>query len=217
MTDRAQPGARDSLIKNDELSEALAAFTVGGIVSGSDPTDASVRRNDIDETALNAFSLSTSTSSLDVTVGPGEGFVGGWFCRDTSTTLSLPANTTTDIVVGFDVDAIFDPDTDADRDAADDVLVDLAANVDADNPQIVAHRVTTDGSGVTSDSRVATVGGFTQVDIGDLVVSNSLTTDSLTVLNSITENNQDVISSPTKDYEVQKNGTDGNGIINFKT
>jgi hypothetical protein len=200
MTDRAQPGARDSIIRTDELSQALAAFTVGGIVSGGDPTAASVRRNDIDETALNAFSLSTSTSSFDVTVDPGEGFVGGWFCRDTSTTLTLPANSTTDIVVGFDVDAVFDPDVDSDRDAADDVLVDLAANVDSDNPQVVAHSVTTDGSGVTSASRVATVGGFSEISAGD-----------------ITESGQDVVSSPTKDYEIQKNGTDGNGIINFKT
>jgi len=34
---------------------------------------------------------------------------------------------------------------------------------------------------------------------------------------SISENGQDVISSPDDDYEIQKNGSDGQGIINFKT
>jgi hypothetical protein len=168
MTDRAQPGAKDSIIRNDELSQALSAFTEGGIVSGSNPTAASIRRNDIDETALDAFSLSTSSSSLDVTVAPGEAFVGGWLCRDTATTISLPANSTSDIIIGFNVDAIFDPTVDPDRDAADEVLVDLSANVADLNPQVVAHQVTTDGSGVTGSQRVATVGGFSELSVGSI-------------------------------------------------
>jgi 3'-phosphoadenosine 5'-phosphosulfate sulfotransferase len=182
MTDRAQPGAISSVIRNDELAQALDSFTQGGIVSGSNPTDASVRRSDIDETALDAFSLSSSASSLNVTVGPGEAFVAGWLCRDTSTTLTLPANATTDIVIGHDIDAVFDPTTDPDRDAADEVIVDLSSNVTGDIPQIVAHRVETDGSGVTSAGRIATVGGFSEVATGDLAVSGSVT-EPLTVGN----------------------------------
>jgi len=34
---------------------------------------------------------------------------------------------------------------------------------------------------------------------------------------TIIENGQDVVSSPDDDYEIQKDGTDGQGIINFKT
>jgi len=34
---------------------------------------------------------------------------------------------------------------------------------------------------------------------------------------TIIENGQDVVSSPDDDYEIQKDGTDGPGIINFKT
>jgi hypothetical protein len=174
MTDRAQPGAVDSIIRNDELAQALDSFTQGGIVSGSNPTDASIRRSDIDETALDAFSLSSSAASFDVTVAPGEAFLGGWLCRDTSTTLTLPANSTTDIVIGHSTDAIFDPAVDPDRDAADEVIVDLAGNVASDIPQIVAHRVETDGSGVTSASRVATVGGFSEVDAGTVDASEAV-------------------------------------------
>jgi len=109
MTDRAQPGAIDSLIRNDELAQVFGRFSEGFIVPGNDPTPAAQRRGDIDETAFDAFSLTTSPTSLDVTVAPGEAFISGWVCRDVSTTLTLPANSTVDIVVGFDPDAIFDP------------------------------------------------------------------------------------------------------------
>jgi len=164
MTDRAQPGAIDSLIRNDELAQVFGRFSEGFIVPGSDPTPAAQRRGDIDETALDTFSLTTSATSLDVTVAPGEVFVSGWACRDVSTTLTLPANSTVDIVVGFDPDAIFDPQVDADRDAADETVVDLAGNVDATTPTAVAHRVSTDGSGVTSSERIARVGSSVQAE-----------------------------------------------------
>jgi len=164
MVDRAQPGAIDSLIRGDELRQVFGRFSDGFIVPGSDPTPAAKRRGDIDETALDAFSLTTSASSLDVTVTPGEGFVGGWFCRDRPTTLTLPANTTVDIVVGFNDQAIFDPNTDADRDDADEVIIALAQNTSDDLPTTVAHRATTDGSGVTSSERIARVGSSIQVE-----------------------------------------------------
>jgi hypothetical protein len=109
---------------------------------------------------LDAFSISASSNSLDVTISEGEGFVEGWFCRDVTTTLTLPTNATTDIVVGYNTDAVFDPNSDPDRDAADEVIVDLQQNVDPDVPQAVAHRVETDGSGVTSTERVAPVGSL---------------------------------------------------------
>jgi len=165
MTDRAQPGAIDSLIRNDELAQIFGRFSDGFIVPGNDPTPAAQRRSDIDETALDAFSLTTSSSSLDVTVAPGEAFVSGWVCRDVDTTLTLPSNTTVDIVVGFNPDAIFDPNVDADRDAADETVVDIVASVDATTPTTVAHRVTTDGSGVTSSKRIARVGASVQTEL----------------------------------------------------
>jgi len=158
MTDRAQPGAIDSIIRNDELAQIFGQFSDGWVVPGSDPTPAAQRRSDIDETALDAFTLSTSTSSLDVTAAPGEAFVDGWCVRDVSTTLTLPTNATSEIVVGWNPDAVYDPDTDADRDVADETIVALASDVNANYPTAVVHEVTTDGSGVTGASRVASVG-----------------------------------------------------------
>jgi len=187
MTDRAQPGAIDSLIRNDELAQVFGRFSEGFIVPGSDPTPAAQRRGNIDETALDAFSLTTSASSLDVTVAPGEAFVSGWVCRDVDTTLTLPANSTVDIVVGFNPDAIFDPNVDPDRDAADETIVDLNGNVDPTTPTTVAHRVTTDGSGVTSSDRIARVGSALDVEslsttdlLADSLSATSLSTGTLT-------------------------------------
>jgi len=159
MVDRAQPGAIDSIIRGDELRQVFGRFSEGFVVPGSDPTPAAQRRGDIDETALDAFSLTTSATALDVTVAPGEAFVGGWFCRDRPTTLTLPPNTTVDIVVGFNDQAIFDPNTDA-----DEVIVSTAQTTDDALPTTVAHRVTTDGSGVTASERIARVGSSIQVD-----------------------------------------------------
>jgi len=177
MVDRAKPGAIDSIICGDELRQIFGRFCDGFIVPGNDPTPAAQRRGVIDASALDAFSLTTSQSVLDVTVAPGEGFVGGWFCRDRPTTVTLPANTTVDIVVGFNDQAIFDPNTDADRDDADEVIVDLARNVDDALPTTVAHRVTTDGSGVVSSERIARVGSSIQVES---VSATDTSTDSLT-------------------------------------
>jgi hypothetical protein len=160
MTDRVQPGAIDSVIRNDELAEALGGFIDGSILPGTDPTNAAIRRGNIDETALNAFAISTSASSFDVSIAPGEAYIDGWCCRDTTTTLTLPSNATTDIVVGWNSNAAFDPQTDTTRDAADETIVARRATVSDTVPQLIAHRVDTDGSGVTTSRRVAPVGAL---------------------------------------------------------
>jgi len=154
MTDRAQPGAIDSVVRNDELAQIFGQANGAWIVPGTEPTPAAQRRADIDETALDAFALSTSSSSLTVTVAPGEAFVSGWCARDVPTDITLPPETTTDIVVGWDPDAVFDPATDADRDAADRTIVATAASADELSPTAVAWRVETSASGVVSAARV---------------------------------------------------------------
>lgn len=173
MTDRAQPGAIDSLVRNDELAQALRTEAESFIQPGDEPTAAAKRRTNIDETALNGFDLSSSSSSLDVTVDPGEAFVGGWLVRDTSTTLSLPASSTVEIVIGWDADAKFSPASDPTRDAADEVIVDLAANVTAPYPLITAWRVETDNSGVVEQRRVAPL-GLDTAGAGEIVAFNYL-------------------------------------------
>jgi hypothetical protein len=163
MTDRAQPGAIKSLSRNDELAQILGQFSDGWIVPGNDPTPAAQRRSNIDETALAAFDITHSATSLTVTVGPGEAFVDGWCCRDEPTDITLDTNSTTEIAVGWNPDAVYDPNTDADRDAADATIVDIAGSVPDVHPTVVAWTVETDGSGVVSAERVASVGAEIEV------------------------------------------------------
>lgn len=165
MTERAQPGAIKSLARNDETAQIVGQltgqFNDGWVVDPTDPTPAARRRSDIDETALDAFALkNVSASSLSVTVTPGEAFPSGWICKDTSTTVSLPPNETSLIVATHDIDEIYDPSVDPDRDAADSVTVDRTANVGSAEiiPRVRLHQVTTDGSGVIETSDLRDIG-----------------------------------------------------------
>ena len=146
--DRAQPGAIDSIVRNDELAQALGQFSDGWIVPGDDPTPAAQRREDVDDEALDGFDLSHSPTSLEVTVEPGEAFVDGWLLRDEPTEILLDADSTTDIVVGWNPDAIFNDEVDANRDEADETIVTTATNADPEHPTVAIWDVTTDGTGV---------------------------------------------------------------------
>jgi len=173
MTDRAQPGAIDSIIRNDELAQAMRTEAESFVQPADEPTAAAQRRGNVNESALNAFDLTSSSNSLDVTVDPGEAFIGGWLVRDVATSLSLPASSTVEIVVGWDADAIYDPNTDPNRDAADEVIVDLARNISAPYPLLTVWRVKTDGSGVFEQQRVAPLGPDTS-SVGETLAINYL-------------------------------------------
>jgi hypothetical protein len=152
MTDRVQPGAIDSIVRNDELAQVFGQFSEGWIIAGSStPSTAAVRRPEIDETALNGFAL-VSTSGFDITIDAGEGFVSGWCARDSKTTITVPGNTTSTVVLAWSLDAIFDPNGDipVNRDLADEVRVDLAANVDDQYPKTQLFDVTADSNAITN-------------------------------------------------------------------
>jgi hypothetical protein len=168
MTDRVQPGAIDSIIRNDELSQIFNQFSEGWIVD-TGTTPAARRRPNIDETALNSFAF-VSSSGLDVTIDAGEAFVGGWCARDTQTTISLPANDTATIVVGWDLDVFFDAATDPNRDAADEVFVQLERNTDPDYPVTSIFDVSTGSSLVT--------GQTDRRNLGPTVVTENATVES---------------------------------------
>lgn len=150
MTDRSQPGAIDSVIRNDELAQIFNQFSEGWVVE-SGTTAAARRRSNIDETALNSFGF-VSSSGLDVTLDAGEAFVGGWCARDVQTTLTLPPNDTSTVVVGWDLDVFFDATVDPNRDAADEVIVQLERNTDPDYPVTPIFDFTTNSSAVTSQT-----------------------------------------------------------------
>jgi hypothetical protein len=152
MTDRVQPGAIDSVVRNDELAQVFGQFSEGWIKPGTrPPSTAAVRRPEIDETALNGFGL-VATSGFDITIDAGEGFVSGWCARDTQTTTTVPGSTTSTVVLAWSLDAIFDPQTQTNqnRDLADEVRVDLRANIDSQYPKTELFDVTTDSNGITS-------------------------------------------------------------------
>jgi hypothetical protein len=150
MTDRVQPGAIDSIIRNDELAQVFGQFSEGWIKPSTEPpSTAAVRRPEIDETALNGFAL-VSTSGFDITIDGGEGFVGGWCARDVTTTITVPGDTTGTVVLAWSLDAVFDPNVQSNRDLADEVRVDLAQNVDDQYPSTELFDVTADSNGITT-------------------------------------------------------------------
>jgi len=166
MTDRVQPGAIDSVVRNDELSQIFGQFSDGWIVPGSQPTAAAERRSEIDATALGGFDLtSSSASSLDITLAAGEAFVGGWCVRDQATSLTLPTNADMTVVVGWTPDVIYDPQIHSNRDQADATIVDIAQNVSERYPVTPVWDVTTDGSGVTATTDRRQIGPALDADV----------------------------------------------------
>jgi hypothetical protein len=168
MTDRVQPGAIDSIARNDELAQVLAQFSEGWLKPGSEPpTAAAVRRPEIDESALSGFSL-VSTSGFVVTIDAGEGFVAGWCARDVQTSVTVPANTTATVVLAWSLDAIFDPVSDPTRDLADKIEIGLDQNIDSQYPRTELFDVETDGTGIISTTDRRRLGPTVATETADV-------------------------------------------------
>jgi hypothetical protein len=135
-----------------------------------------------------------STSGFDVTVDAGEGFLGGWCARDSQTTISVPANTTATVELAWSLDAVFDPNTQSNRDLADEVRVDLSQNIDPEYPSTELFDVSTDGAGITdtTDRR----------RLGPSVAADSVSTDDLKVFQSITDPQGKTVTSLTDPVRV---------------
>jgi hypothetical protein len=132
---------------------ALAGGSENGWISdSSNPSDISVQDTGISEGQLNAFSVTTSTSSLDVTIDGGEAFIyGSWLVKDTTTTVSLSSSTTDQTVyIGWD------------KDGTNQVIIGLssafqtaAGNTDE---RIPLYSFDTDSTGVTSNNDLRGIG-----------------------------------------------------------
>jgi len=153
MTDRAQPGAQGSTLRNVEAGESAGSLSDGFIVPSSDPTLSAQRYNDLDENQFNEFNASWSSGSLDVTIDAGEAFVKGWLARDTQTTVTLDSFTNGQtVVVAWDADAVYvyDDSIHSNREDADRVIVTREADLPTlEVPYIPIWRFDTDGDGVT--------------------------------------------------------------------
>jgi len=165
MTDRAQPGARGSLTHNLEAGAAWGQFNDGWVVDSSQPSRPARGEASIDETALNAFDETHSSSSLSVTIDPGEAFVDGWAARDTSTNVGLePSTANQTIYAGWDVSAVYSAAQDASRDAADEVVVGVDSDFDPLDPRTPLWEFDTDDTGVISAADKRYIGPTVQTE-----------------------------------------------------
>lgn len=145
MTDLTMPGESKAEIANTPAGNSWEKSSVGGwIVDGFDL--ASIY-SAVDETVLNGFAHA-STSGLDVTIDPGEAYVGGWLCRDTSTTVTLPAGEPTIIYVGYDSSAVLS-DGQAPADS-ENIIIGPGQDFANEDPMVPLYEFMTDDTTVTS-------------------------------------------------------------------
>ena len=124
MTDRCQPGAQGSRLRNIEIGETTGQLSGGFVVDPTSPTLSSRRYAQLDETAYDGFSITHDNTTSVVTIGPGEAYVDGWVARDVDTEVNLLDHTPGQrIVLGWDPDSVYDDDIDATRDSATDALI----------------------------------------------------------------------------------------------
>ena len=151
MTDRASPGAKGSIIRNVEMGEIYGTLGWNKVIEASDPSRSAQNDSDIDETAFNEFAATYSSTSLTVTIDPGEAFVDGWVARDVSTDVTLDASTSGQTVyVGWDHTAIYDSSTHTTRDEADTAIIGLESDFNALDPKLELWTFDTDADGVTN-------------------------------------------------------------------
>jgi len=148
MTDRATPGAKGSEVINQETGIAFGQVGAGWVRPGSDPSIPARRSSLIDETVLDGFDAQYSLSSLTVDIQPGEAFINGWIARDVKTSIDLPDNTTNiEIVLGWNPDAVYDDTVHGEPNEADEVILDMAANVADDVPVMTIWEFSTSNGG----------------------------------------------------------------------
>ncbi len=154
MTQKVNPSIRRpaEAFKTAGAIALAGGSTYGWISPSGEPSDISTQDTGIDGTAFDAFSQTSSGTSLDVTIGPGEAFIfGSWVAKDTTTTVTLASSTPSQTVyVGWN------------KSGTDDVIVGLesafsGAAGDTDE-KIPLYDFDTDGSGVTSVTDRRTIG-----------------------------------------------------------
>jgi len=213
MTQKANP----SINRPAEAFKTAGAIAYGGSDEGfispaNSPTEISVQDGGINEGQLNAFDETSSGSSLDVTIDGGEAFVfGSWLAIDSSTTVSLDADTDGQTVsVGWN------------KNGSDDVIVGLdaafsSATGDADQ-KIPLFSFDTDGSGVTN---VVDERSFDQISADSIEQGSGSGLDADTVdgveateLGSDVSNNGTTVTSSSTDLDFGENlvaADDGDG------
>lgn len=153
MTEKANPSVNRPI----DAFETAGAIAYGGsqcgfVVPTDDPTPMSVQDSSIDDAALNEFDATSSPSTLDVTIDPGEAIVfGSWVVKDTETSLTLDADTQNQVIyVGWN------------KDGTDDVIVGFEEDFDlasgTADAKIELWEFDTDGIGIEGVTDLRSIG-----------------------------------------------------------
>lgn len=166
MTQTVQPGGRNTAGINYEWGTLASVLTDGYIIPPAQPSLAA-EVGPVDPTTFNGFAATYSAASLNVTIGPGEAFVHGWLASDTGWSVTLPANATVTIYLGWDWTTY----------ETDEVVVGAASAFE--NPRLASMPIwtfTTDGTGVVAATDERAVGRTISIDAvdGNLDVAGSL-------------------------------------------
>jgi len=169
MTSKANP-SKNRVAGSFETAGAiaLAGGSDGWVSDATNSSQIAQQDGDIDDTALDAFDATTSETSLSVDIAGGEAFVfGSWLAIDTTTTVSLDANSTQTVYVGWD------------KSTSNDVIVGLpsafASTASDSDQRIPLWEFETDGSGVVSTSDYRAIGQ--SLSVSELSVLQSIDTD----------------------------------------
>jgi len=154
MTEKANPSINRP-IEAFKTSGAIAlagGSTDGWISDAETPSDISTQDTSIDETSLNAFTQTSNSSSLSVSIEGGEAFVyGAWIAIDTSTSVTLSASTAGQTVyVGWN------------KDGTNDVIIGLSSAFSSatgnTDEKIPLWEFDTDSTGVTNVTDYRSIG-----------------------------------------------------------
>lgn len=166
----------------------------------------------LDQTAvpLNAFNESHSSSSYDVTIDTGEGFVGGaWVARDVTTTVTLSSSTNNQTVyAGWDISA------------TDTLIIGKSGAFASEDQKIPIWEFDTDGSGVTNADDKRQLGqssdlGQVTIDADSEIARYLATAVSSSPNGTAGNSNNEVLRIPGTSSDLIQSVQDGSGKLNI--
>lgn len=203
MSEKANP----SINRNISAFKTAGAIALGGssvrgwISRSASPSQISVQDSDIDDTQLNEFAETSSTTSFDVTIDAGEAFVyGSWLAIDVSTTVTLASSTNNQTVyVGWN------------KDGSDDVIVGLSSAFDSatgnTDQKIPLFDFDTDTGGVTAATDRRTIGK--SIDLDDMDMGFDAGNDDLRWRDNTNETDRMALDRTTGNLTIEGALTEG--------
>ena len=191
--------------------ETAGAIAYGGgsiegyVIPSAETTELAIQDSSIDQTSLNAFTETHTSSSLNVSIDGGEAFVfGAWVCIDTTTSITLAQNTQNQtIFIGWD------------KNQPNNTIIGTKSNfattsLDTDK-KIPLYSIDTDSNGVTNVTDKRQIGKsqtLEKVTVNNLN-ANTATIDGIEIPNQLRDSrnaiNQLFIDNARQDFELGLN------------